>query len=208
MAGGEETIRLEELLRKRGIDAAGNPAVERELLERFQDTCAVMVLDSSGFTRLTRKHGIIHFMSLIVAMRDIIEPIVESHDALAAWSEADNSYAVFPSAKAAVRAGVEIQRATEAANQGRADASRLWVSVGIGFGKVLRIGTENVWGDEMNLASKLGEDTAEAREVLITDAAHEDVGGKVDDLSFEPQTVSLGGVEIPYFRVEYGAASS
>ncbi len=203
MTRGDETIRFEALLRRRGIDAAGDAAVEREVLERFQDTCAVMVLDSSGFTRLAREHGIIRFLVLIVAMRDIIGPIVQNHEALAAWSEADNSYAVFPSTKAAVRAAVEIQRATAEANEQRSEASRLWVCIGIGFGKVLRIGNENVWGNEMNLASKLGEDTAEAREILITDAAHADVAGKMGALEFKRRSVEQGRLDIPYYSVEY-----
>ena len=146
--------------------------------------------------------------SNLTPFRDIVEPIVRSHEALAAWSEADNSYAAFPTARAAIRAAVEIQRATAAANEQRPEASRLWVSIGIGFGKVLRIGNENIWGDEMNLASKLGEDTAEAREVLITQTAHADVAGKMDDLKFEPRTARQGGVEIPYFGVDFSEGST
>ncbi len=34
----------------------------------------------------------------------------------------------------------------------------------------LQIGTVDLWGQEVNAASKLGEDTAKAGEVLVTDA--------------------------------------
>ena len=133
MPRGDETAQFEELLRRRGVDPAGDLAVERELYERYQDTCAVMVLDSSGFTRLTQQLGIIHFLALVVAMQDIVGSVVKAHDALAAWSEADNSYAVFPTAKASVQAAMEIQRAIAAENDRRPEASRLWVCIGLGY---------------------------------------------------------------------------
>jgi len=203
VAHSEETARFEALLRERGVDPAGRPDLERELIERYRDTCALLVLDSSGFTRLTREHGIVHFMSLVVAMRDIAIPIVLGHGALTAWPEADNCYAVFRTAGAAVRAAVGIQIATAAENAKRPEASRLWVSIGVGFGEVLRIGDENVWGDEMNLACKLGEDTAGPREILVTDAAHRAASPHLPELGFEPLRVREGGVEIPCHRVRY-----
>lgn len=43
--------------------------------------------------------------------------------------------------------------------------------VGIGYGRVLRIGDLDVFGAEVNAASKLGEDIAKANEVLVTQAA-------------------------------------
>lgn len=208
MARGEETTRLEAALRRRGTDPGGDAALERELFERYQDTCAVMVLDSVGFTRLTREHGILHFLALVVAMRDLIEPIVQRHAPLAAWSEADNSYAVFPTAEAAVRAAVEVQQGIAAANAPRPEASRLWVCIGVGFGKLLRIGDENVWGDEMNLASKLGEDTADAGEILITEATHAAVAGRLGGVGFERARTRKGGVAITFHRVRYDAAGS
>ena len=40
--------------------------------------------------------------------------------------------------------------------------------VGLGFGRVLRIGDADVFGAEVNAASKLGEDIAKAGEILVT----------------------------------------
>lgn len=45
--------------------------------------------------------------------------------------------------------------------------------VGVGFGKLLRIGDHDVYGAEVNAARKLGEDTARAREILVTGAVKE-----------------------------------
>jgi hypothetical protein len=56
-------------------------------------------------------------------------------------------------------------------NRGRPASERLAFSFGIGFGEVLDLG-HDLLGLEVNLASKLGEDTARPGEILLTpDAA-------------------------------------
>jgi class 3 adenylate cyclase len=62
-----------------------------------------------------------------------------------------------------------MQKACAQENQRRTPEEQLLLCVGIGFGKVLRVGDDDVWGREVNAASKLGEDTARAGEILITE---------------------------------------
>ena len=47
--------------------------------------------------------------------------------------------------------------------------------VGLGYGAVLRIDNDEVWGAEVNAASKLGEEMAKGGEVLVTDTFHQAV---------------------------------
>ena len=50
-------------------------------------------------------------------------------------------------------------QATRAANlPGRAPEDRIEVCIGLGYGTVLRIDDDEVWGAEVNAASKLGEE--------------------------------------------------
>lgn len=205
MTHGEETAHFVDLLRKRGVDPAGNPVVEQEIERRYRDHRAVLVLDSSGFTRITKEHGIIHFLSLVVALRDIARPLFEEHGAVIHWAEADNLYAVFPSGAEAFRSALALQREVIEANNSRLPESRLEVCIGVGCGRLLCIGEENVYGDEMNVASKLGEDVAEPREILLTRSAHQEalpVLGEHPDLKPERRTIEVSGVVIPYFAVK------
>jgi hypothetical protein len=67
----------------------------------------------------------------------------------------------------------------------------------------LRVGDVDVYGHEVNAASKLGEDTAKAREILVTQgarAALEGVGGL--DVTFRKLDVSVAGSDDNY-AVEY-----
>ena len=68
-------------------------AVERGLWERFGAECAMLVLDSTGFTRTTRERGVVYFLSLFLRMREIVGPIFERNSCLAWRSRADNLFA-------------------------------------------------------------------------------------------------------------------
>ena len=204
MPHGEETERFERLLKRRGTGVEGNAEIEREIFERYQDHCAVLVLDSSGFTRLTQTHGIIHFLALVVDMRSRLLPVFQQHGALMVWFEADNLYAVFPEALPAVQAALAAQLTMAEANNNRSEEERLDICVGIGAGRLLRIGTENIYGHQMNLASKLGEDCAESGDVLITEDAWNEIADHVDGLYGELRTVRVSGVDIPYRKLKLG----
>lgn len=206
MGRGADSDRFEGLLRQRGTSASGNAEIELEILTLYQDDCAVLVLDSSGFTRATQRHGVIHFLSLVVAAHDLIRPVLDQHQALARWDEADNAYGVFPTARLAVQAALAVQSAIGRANAARAEDERLEVCIGVGAGRLLRIGTENAFGDEMNLAAKLGEDVAGPGEVLVTEAAWGRVRDDVSGLAAEPRSVVIGGVSLPYYLLRPTAA--
>jgi len=55
-------------------------------------------------------------------------------------------------------------------NKDKTPEEQILLCVGLGYGKVLRIGDQDVFGSEVNAASKLGEDTAKAWEILVTDS--------------------------------------
>jgi class 3 adenylate cyclase len=205
MKTGPEMKNFEALLRKRGFGAVPDVHAEKEILERYQDDCAVLVLDCSGFTRITQSKGVIHFLSLVVAMRDVIKPQFKAHDAIAWWHEADNLFAIFPTAFSALRSALAAQQAMYEANRVRESFNQMDVCIGLGSGKMLRIGTEDIYGDQMNLACKLGEDVARGREILITQAFYEEIKDRPEfkDLRFNPRKILASEVEILHYHVEY-----
>ena len=58
----------------------------------------------------------------------------------------------------------------------RAEEEKVLLCVGLGFGRMLRIGDTDVFGAEVNAASKLGEDTARPSEILVTGAVQSKAG--------------------------------
>ncbi len=63
-------------------------------------------------------------------------------------------------------------------NKKKPDEEDVLLCVGLGYGQVLRIGDADVFGREVNAASKLGEDIAKAGEILVTNAVVENYDSK------------------------------
>ena len=74
-----------------------------------------------------------------------------------------------------------------------------WASASV-LGRCLLIGSDDVYGSEMNLASKLGEDLAEAGDVLLTDAAFLRAG--TSKRRFVKKNAAMGRLRFVYHRAK------
>src|SRR5512133_1882867 len=176
--------------------------IEETLWADYGAEYAVFVLDMSGFSLLTRKYGIVHYLSMVRRMQLTTEPIVKSYGGFMIKYEADNCFAVFPDPLSAVNAAIAMQHAFSAANLLTSEDLDIHISCGIDYGKILIIGHEDCFGDPVNRASKIGEDLAAAGEILITEEAMqmipEEAGIKAHEM-----TLSISGISIPAYRIEY-----
>lgn len=158
------TEQLTELLRQRHTEPERLNEIDAEIRDRFSTTCAVVVIDMADFSRLTYVEGIIATLQQIQTMRDLTLPFIEQRQGRVLKFEADNVYATFDTATAAL--------ATMEALMAHLYHIGIGISVGIGYGEVLLIGDRNLFGHEVNLASKLGEDLAGDNEILLTESAY------------------------------------
>src|SRR5512145_3556253 len=85
--------------------------IEHSLWDEFGAEYAVFVLDMSGFSLLTRKYGIVHYLSMVRRMQLTTKPIVKSYGGSMIKYEADNCFAVFPDPLSAVNAAIAMQHA-------------------------------------------------------------------------------------------------
>ena len=181
--------------------------IEKTLWETFGEEQAVFVLDMSGFSRLTRKFGIIHYLSMVRRMQLTTGPIVQSYDGYMVKYDADNCFALFPAPLNAVNAAIAMQHAFDAANILTPDDLDIRIACGIDYGKILVVGSEDCFGDAVNRASKLGEDVAEAGDILVTKEAMQlvpaEAGIKAREIS-----ISISGIDIPAYAVDYRAVST
>ena len=178
--------------------------IEATLWKDFGAEYAVFILDMSGFSMLTRKYGIVHYLSMVRRMQLTTEPIVKSYGGEMLKYEADNCFAVFPDPLSAVSAAIAMQHAFTASNLLTSDELDIHISCGIDYGKLLIIGNEDCFGDPVNRASKMGEDVAAAGEILVTKDAMDmipaEAGIKAREIS-----ISISGINIPAYAVEYRA---
>ena len=99
-----------------------------------------------------------------------------------------------------MKAGQEIITRLNSVNMILPADRQLYVAIGIGYGNILNIGNEDIFGDEMNLACKLGEDIAEKGEILLTTAARAELNGS--NIATREGSISISGIALNYYYVE------
>ena len=176
--------------------------IEHSLWDEFGAEYAVFVLDMSGFSLLTRKYGIVHYLSMVRRMQMTTEPIVKSYGGFMIKYEADNCFAVFPDPLSAVNAAIAMQHAFRAENLLTSDDLDIHISCGIDYGKILVVGHEDCFGDPVNRASKMGEDLAVAGEILVTKEAMQMIPAAAG-IKAREMNVSISGITIPAYLIEY-----
>ena len=193
---------LRRLLSERNQYPERAAQIDQEIRRTFERTVAMMMLDMSGFSLLTRKYGIVHYLSMVRHMQMTTEPIIKSFGGTMIKFEADNCFAVFPDPLSAVNAAIAMQHAFEASNLLTSDDLDIHIACGIDYGKLLILEQQDCFGDPVNCASKIGEDIAAAGEVLITQAAMERIPAQTGIRARE-LTVLVSGTVIPAYAIEY-----
>ncbi len=166
MADADE---LADFLAQRRRPGADRAAIETAIFARFGRTQAVMFTDLVGFSRLVEAFGILHFLQLIQESEALFLPLIAQHRGQCLKREGDSLLAVFDQPRDALACARAMVAATMAVNPGRVAEERIEVCIGLGYGTVLRVGDNEVWGAEVNAASKLGEEMAKGSEILVTD---------------------------------------
>jgi adenylate cyclase len=190
---------LRTLLRAYVQNPADRGRIVAEINRRFQQRLAIIVVDSCSFTRTMHLFGAVHTLALLQSLEDQLCLLIHRAGGRLVRAEADNVYAVFSDPAEAVACALAMVRETNAANASRPPADDVYISVGVGYGDVLVVGDDDLYGDEMNLASKLGEDLAQRDEVLVTPAAVQALPhGR---WSFEELSFEVAGVEVRTYRL-------
>lgn len=162
--------RLRALLDARLDEGAEKEAIDAEIWELFGEEWCVMATDLAGFSRNVAEFGIIHFLQTIRESERVLVPLIDENGGQLLKIEGDSFLAIFRDAEHALRASIAMQRAARALNEGRAPEDRMLLGIGLGLGRVLRVAENDVFGNEVNSASILGETHAAPFDVLVTEA--------------------------------------
>lgn len=187
-------LELERLLRQRLQYPETAEAIDAQIHDQFVETHAILVLDSSGFSRIAQQQGIIGALAEIERMRGAVLPVIAAHQGSVFKIEVDNVYAVFPTVDLAIAASnAMIEQVALIQKQ---------VSIGIGYGELIMISTgshySDVYGEQMNLASKLGEDLAGRDEVMLTEAAFQQIDAVAAD--WELIRTEISGLQLQVYK--------
>jgi class 3 adenylate cyclase len=176
--------------------------IEATLWQEFGKVKAVLVMDMSGFSLLSYRHGIVHYLSMVRRMQLTAQPIIEKYHGQVVKFEADNCFAQFDEPLAAVRAALALNTAFFAMNILTGDESDIRVAIGIDYGEVLLIGGPDYFGNPVNCASKLGEDVGGPGEILVTAAAMKEIPATAG-IQGRKLEIALAGVPVEVYAIDH-----
>jgi adenylate cyclase len=198
---GHARARLEALVVQRTQAGADKEAIDQRIWDLFGERWAVMFTDLSGFSRHVAEFGIVHFLQVIHESQRVLVPVIEERDGILLKTEGDSMLVMFRNPAKALACSIAMQGVLEEYNKDRSASERVLLCVGLGYGDVLRIGDDDVFGAEVNAASKLGEDEADAGDILVTNSLRDAVEA-IEGADFKPIDFIPPGADGAY-RVAY-----
>jgi len=193
--------RLEKLITERLKPNSNKTEIDKRIWDLFGEEWAVMFTDLSGFSRNVKKFGIIHFLQTIQESLRILVPCIDRNDGILLKTEGDSMLVIYRNVHKAINCAMEMQKTVKEYNRGKPQEEEILLCIGIGYGKIIRIGDKDVFGEEVNSSAKLGEDTAKAWEILVTEAVKnhaEDFPGAKFDLVRDVAGGAAKGFKLNY----------
>jgi adenylate cyclase len=194
---------LASLIDERLLPGANRDEIDARIQAIFGERWCVVFTDMAGFSRSTARDGIIPFLALMHQLEKLMLPIVRKHAGVDLKKIADSRVLLFREPRAALAALVEIQRAIHRHNEIALESDHIYMGAGLGFGEILKLGDEDVFGVEVNFAAKLGEDLAGPYQIFATPDAVKAIG-KIAGVAFKKVPGGrLGGTRKPYYEATY-----
>jgi class 3 adenylate cyclase len=199
---GRRTRRLLSFLRKR----AKTPPPERATLDRLSHTelfgrRAIVFTDTADFTKRAARDGILHFLMVFDRVAKEAEKVIARTGGDLVKVEADSFLLRYPDVTSACRGVEELEALLKKLNRKLPENEQVRFSYGVGYGDVLDL-DDDVFGLEVNLACKLGEDLARPGEVLLTPAAAAGLDAKTLRRVVSHRIVTFEGRAVPVQRLK------
>lgn len=182
------------------VDPSEQEEIRLDIWDRYGTTGAAFISDMANFSSTSRVRGICHFLKLIHRARETIGPIIVDNGGQLLKCDADNCYAFFESPGQALQASIDVNAELFRMNQTQDLPEHIYLSVGIDYGHLLLVGTEDYYGDPVNTASKLGEDLASKNETLVTERAMAETDFVPHD-NVERMVARISEIEISYLKL-------
>lgn len=161
---------LSRLMEERLTPGADVADVDRRIRASFEEEWSVVFTDMAGLSRHRPAETTLGYLCLVHEMKRITRPLIEAKHGTIIKSITDSYLAVFKRPHDALAALLQINRKLASYNADRVEDQRIEIGAGLAFGKILRVGQDDVFGLEVNAAIRLGEE-ALPYEIRLTDNA-------------------------------------
>lgn len=164
-------VLLSRLIEERLTPGADLAAIDQRIRAEFEEEWCVVFTNMSTSWAPGPASAIINYLCLVHEMKRMTRPIIEAGHGTVLKVIADRFVAIFRRPHDALGCLLQVNRRLASYNEGRPTDGRIAIGAGLGFGKVLKVGTDDVFGAEASHAARLGGELARPYEILVTDAA-------------------------------------
>ncbi len=163
---------------------------------------AILAADIAGYSRMMGADE----AGTLAALRDVwaqhFNPAVAEHRGRIVKMMGDGALVEFASAVDAVECGLAVQAAMARLNDARVGEELIEMRIGINLGDIVIEG-DDIFGDGVNIAARL-ESQAPRNGILIADAVHAQVRGKVAQVFADAGALDLKNIAIPVRAWRWG----
>ena len=199
---GKRNQRVRAYLKKRARAKAENrPKLDCENFPYLFCKQAVVFTDTADFTTRTARDGILHFLMIFDRATEAARKVIKGTGGEIVKVEGDSLLLRYKNPDDACRGVAALEALMGTLNKGRPENEQVRFSYGIGYGDVLDL-DDDMFGLEVNLASKLGEDLAEPGEALLTPAAAAALSPAMLRRLVEHRVITLGRSTMPVQRLK------
>lgn len=174
-----------------------------ELGYKKENRCVVFT-DLSKFTKQSFEHGIEIALVKLNEVTSILEECTRNYDGQVVKSIGDSMFLTFDTVDAAFKSVIEMHRMIDEYKLESKDEFEINLCAGIGYGECYIDKNGDCFGNEVNLASKLGEDVAKAREILFTKNAYIQLNlNRLNDSNLNNFCYEISNIKILAYRCLY-----
>jgi len=155
----------------------------------------VLAADVAGYSRLMGRDEERTLAQLKALRKMLLDPTITTHRGRIVKTTGDGILVEFASAVDAARCSVEIQEEMVKQNSHVPQEQRIEFRIGIHVGDII-IDDNDIFGDGVNIAARL-EGIAEPGGICVSDDAHRQIRGKIDNLFDDIGEQSLKNIAEP-----------
>jgi len=174
-------------------------ALAAELSQKHRRTQTIMFSDMAGFSKKTRLLPDISLLAQWAHFVDIAKSATSRYNGRILRSIGDDLFWAFNDPLHALATARAIQRGLESHNAGHSPLEQIITCFGIACGPVLDCGND-MYGEAVNIASKLAEDIGDGQEILLAEKALLHLPAAFQP-HFTPKRVSISGISFTYYSL-------
>jgi len=181
---------------RHAADDSERERIHLEMWDTFGEKRATLITDMSDFTYISHQYGSVHYLSMISRMEEIVTSVITAHEGTLVKCEADNTFSIFHDPSQALLASQAINTALKKENAQEDEKFHIRIACGIAYGTILVL-DEDIYGQSVIIASKLGEDIAKGGEILVSQATIDAIADNDIPIK-EHATLNISKVEVTY----------